>query len=274
MYAIFHNDLFITSNIHSAPTTQAAYLICLEAAFSRAPPSTDAHFFYNDSSLPSFIFNHHLLPNIPHITRLTHTLDRSIPSRFANITGHWYSPRWSWPWKKNWTVHLLERATRLAISTPPPPPSKTRMFEEWNEDYEARESDPPYLPFTQPSQPDHLHPFVQGVLESNSRRLQCAAFQIITGHSFQGDYSLRHRPTAPDNTTCPHCGRFYNTEHILFMCHQFAVPRMRLLVGGYLSMHTTFSNAHGGRRLCKFLKASNTLLRPLPPRPDQPRDPT
>jgi hypothetical protein len=58
------------------------------------------------------------------------------------------------------------------------------------------------------------------------------------------------------------------------MCRQFAVPRMRLLVGGYLSFRVTFSNAHGGRRLCDFLKASNTLLRPLPPRPDQPRDPT
>jgi hypothetical protein len=39
-------------------------------------------------------------------------------------------------------------------------------------------------------------------------------------------------------------------------------------------MHTIFSNKHGGRRLCEFLKATNTLLHPLPPRPDQPRDPT
>jgi hypothetical protein len=39
-------------------------------------------------------------------------------------------------------------------------------------------------------------------------------------------------------------------------------------------MTTTFSNAHGGRRFCQFLKETNALLRPLPPRPDQPRDPT
>jgi hypothetical protein len=49
---------------------------------------------------------------------------------------------------------------------------------------------------------------------------------------------------------------------------------MLLLVRGYLSINTTFSNAHGGRRFCEFLKATNALLRPLPPRPDQPRDPT
>jgi hypothetical protein len=144
------------------------------------------HFFYNDASLPSFIFNHHSLPNLSHIIKLTHTLDSSLPSRLANITGYWYSPRWSWPWKVDWSTFLLERATSYFIINPPPLPSKTRMFEEWNEDYEPRESDPPYLPFTQPSQPDHLHPFVQGVLDSKSRRLQCAAFQIITGHSFQG----------------------------------------------------------------------------------------
>jgi hypothetical protein len=231
-------------------------------------------FFYNDSSLPLFIFNHHSLPNLSHIIKLTHTLDSIIPSRLANIIGYWYSPCWSWPWKVDWISFLLEHATSYFIINPPALPSKTRMFEEWNEDYESRESDPPYAPFTQPSHPDHLHPFVQGVLKSNSRRLQCAAFQVITGHSFQGDYSLHHRPTASDNTTCPHCGRFYNTWHVFYKCRHYAIPRMRLLVGGYLSTTTTFSNTHGGRRFCEFLKASNALLRPLPPRPDQPRDPT
>jgi hypothetical protein len=274
MFAIFHHHKLITSAIHSAPSTQAAYLICLEAAFSRAPPSTHVRFFYNDSALPFFIFNHHLLPNLPYVNRLTNTLDRVLLSHFHNISGHWYSPSWSWPWKVDWTQTLVERATQEAIHHPSPTPSKTRMFDEWNQDYEARESDPPYLPFTQPSHPDHLHPFVQGVIDADSRRLQCAAFQVITGHSFQGDYSLRHCPTAPDNTTCPHCGRFFNTHHIFFGCPHFAIPRTRLLVGGYLSLHTIFSNTHGGRRLCEFLKITNTLLRPLPPPPDQPRDPT
>jgi hypothetical protein len=137
MFAIFHNHHLITSNIHSAPTTQAAYLTCLEAAFSHTPPSTDMCFFYNDSSLPSFIFNHHLLPILPYVTKLTNTLDRNLPLRLSNITGHWYSPRWSWPWKTDWTTPLLERASLEAIHHPPPIPSKVRMFEEWNEDYES-----------------------------------------------------------------------------------------------------------------------------------------
>jgi hypothetical protein len=170
-FATFLHNRIIHSDYRLAPTSQAAYLMCLEAAFSRAPSSTNMRFFYNDSSLPSFIFNHHLLPNLSHIIKLTRTLDSSIPSRLSNITGYWYSQSWSWPWKVDWISALLERATTYFIINPPPLPSKTRMFEEWNEDYESRESDPPYAPFTQPSQPDHLHPFVQGVLESNSRRL-------------------------------------------------------------------------------------------------------
>jgi hypothetical protein len=275
-YAVFLHHRLIISDIHSAPTTQAAYLICLEAAFSRAPPSTDVLFFYADSSLPNFIFNHHALPNLSHILMLTNTLDSILTSRPTKITGHWYSHSWSWTWKTDWKTPLLERVTSDTLHHPPPIPSKVRMFEEWNEDYEARESDPPYLPFTQPSAPDHLHPFVQGVLETNSRRLQCAAFQIITGHSFQADYSLRHRPTAPDTIICPLCSpdHLCNLEHILIVCRHHAIHRNRLVINHSLSFHTLFSTKIGGRRLCEFLKASNALLRPLPPRPDQPRDPT
>jgi hypothetical protein len=119
------------------------------------------------------------------------------------------------------------------------------MFEEWNEDFEARDSDPPYLPFTQPSAPDHLHPFVQGVLESNSQRLQCTAFQTITGHSFQADYSLRHRPNAPDTLICPLCtpDRLYNTHHILVVCRHYATPQpphyQPLIVLSHYLLHQT-----------------------------------
>jgi hypothetical protein len=146
------------------------------------------------------------------------------------------------------------------IHHPLPTPSKQRMFDDWNTTSTHQDSDPPYLPFTQPSAPNTLHPFVTGVLETSSRRLQCAAFQAITGHSFQGNYSLRHRPTAPDNTTCPHCSHFIHCN-----C---------LIINHSLSLHTLFSTKLGGRRLCEFLKMANTLLRPLPPWPDQPRDPT
>jgi retron-type reverse transcriptase len=276
-YAVFLHHRLILSDIHSAPTTQAAYLTCLEAAFTKAPPSTDVLFFYADSSLPKFIFNHRTLPNLSLIIKLTDTLSSIFSSRpFTKITGHWYSQSWSWPWKTDWKAPLLERATFEYIHNPSPIPSKVRMFEEWNEDYEARDSDPPYLPFTQPSTPDHLHPFVQGVLEHDSRRLQCAAFQIITGHSFQADYSLRHRPTAPDTIICPLCSpdRICNLVHILVVCRHHAIHRNRLIINHSLSFHTIFSTTIGGRRLCEFLKATNALLRPLPPRPDQPRDPT
>jgi hypothetical protein len=153
-------------------------------------------------------------------------------------------------------------------------PSKQRMFDEWNTNSIHRDSNPPYLPFIQPSNPNTLHPFVVGVLASSSHHLQCAAFQVIMGHSFQGDYSLRHHPTAPNNTTCPHCGAFYNFWHIIAVCRHFAPHRTRLLVNGYFSLHTLFSTKLGGQHLCEFLKATNTLLHPLPPQPDQPRDPT
>jgi hypothetical protein len=96
-YAIFHHHHLIISNAHLAPSNQAAYLLCLKDAFSRAPPSTDVLFFYADSSLPSFIFNHCLLPNLPYVTHLTDTLHHSLPSHLYNITGYWYSHGWSWP---------------------------------------------------------------------------------------------------------------------------------------------------------------------------------
>jgi hypothetical protein len=107
MYTIFHHHRLITSDIHLASTTQAAYLTCLEAAFSHAPPFTDVRFFYADSSLPKFIFDHRSLPNLSLILRLTRTLDSLIPLCLSNITGHWYSQHWSWPWKMDWTSPLL-----------------------------------------------------------------------------------------------------------------------------------------------------------------------
>jgi hypothetical protein len=224
-------------------------------------------FFFSDSSLPSFIFNHRSLPNLPYVIRLTQTLDHILPLRLTNITGHWYSHSWSWPWKTDWTTPLAERATMETIHHPSTLPSKERMFEDWNANPVHRDSDPPYLPFTQPSTHNTLHPFVTGVLETSSRRLQCTAFQAITGHSFQGDYSLHHRPTAPDNTICPHCtgNRFYNLWHILVVCHHHTIHCNRLIINHSLSLHTLFSTKLGGQCLCEFLKATNTLLRPLPP---------
>jgi hypothetical protein len=51
-------------------------------------------------------------------------------------------------------------------------------------------SDPPSLA---------LPSFTKGVLTARSRHLQSTAFQIITGHTFEGNYSLHFRQRAGDN---------------------------------------------------------------------------
>jgi hypothetical protein len=116
-----------------------------------------------------------------------------------------------------------------------------------------------------------LHPFVLGVLTSKSRALQCAAFQLATHHAFHADYSSSFRPTAGDNTSCPHCGDLWTMNHVLFDCPEFWEPRGMVLDPIYHNTtHQLFSSKNGGRRLVEFLHATQALLRPLPPRPTGP----
>src|SRR6266850_656053 len=147
------------------------------------------------------------------------------------------------------------------ITSPPPISSKDRRFTEWSTDSPPT-THPRYLPFTEPSSAT-LHPFVLGTLGAKSCRLQTACFQLITGHSFQADYSTRFRPSANDTLSCPHCGERYTTRHILLECTH--LDDLRLETIGNYSLFRLFSTASGAARLTVFLHKSQELLRPLPP---------
>ena len=96
---------------------------------------------------------------------------------------------------------------------------------------------------------------------------------MITGHSFQADYSLKFRAEAQDNLECPRCGEHCNTSHILEDCNSLWAAR-----GDFLRTYDTndlFSSYQGARALVQFLHETQTLLRPIPPpeRPFQPDPP-
>ena len=146
-------------------------------------------------------------------------------------------------------------------------PSRVRMFAEWNEAYPPRDSDPPYGPFTKPAS-HNLPLFVQGLGTHRSRHLQSAGMQIITGHSFQADYSDRFCQGANDNTRCTHCKWRFTLTHALRHCPALAEVRGDTIAN--LPLSHLLSTSEGVAALCRFLHYSQVLLRPLPPRPDPP----
>jgi len=165
-----------------------------------------------------------------------------------------------------WRTPLCQEDT-LLYHTQPTPSSHSRMFDEWNSSFTPKPSDPPYTPFSSDATPI-LHPFVTGVIRANNRDLETACLQLITGHSFQADYSDRFRTRANDNTICPRCTGRYTTRHVLLHCRPLASIRTRTIAS--YSLTRLFRSTHGAKKLIHFLHATQALLRPLPPRPDPP----
>jgi hypothetical protein len=110
-----------------------------------------------------------------------------------------------------------------------------------------------------------LHPFVTGVMSAGSHRLQCAAFQVMAGHCFPGDYSTAFRAGSEDQTDCPGCGAFYSHTHVLDTCPALEGEQWVFLHGH--SSYSIFSCAETGRYLVDFLFHMQRLLRPLDPVP-------
>jgi hypothetical protein len=192
------------------------------------------------------------------------------------MTAFWASRTWPWAGKHPWWTDLKEMEFHLMLDDVPHiPPSKARMFLEWatdwvplkREDYRRHRralSDPPM---------DGLHPFVHGVIKKGSRRLQCAAFQIVTGHCFAGDYSVAFRQGSDDRTDCLDCGAFCSHTHILDTCPELEVAQTVWLHNH--SSYSIFSCEETGSYLVEFLYHTQRLLRPIdllpipiPPEPD------
>ena len=60
----------------------------------------------------------------------------------------------------------------------------------------------------------------------------------------------------------------HSAPHVIFDCPLLSVFRDRLIRG--MSAHTLFWTVKGASALSLFLLRSNSLLRPLPARPDPP----
>jgi hypothetical protein len=110
-----------------------------------------------------------------------------------------------------------------------------------------------------------LHPFVTGVCSVGSRRLQCAAFQVATGHCFAADYSVAFRAGSDDRTDCPSCGEFGSHTHVLDTCVALHSERRDILHDH--TSYSIFSCEETGRYLVDFLFHTQRLLRPLDPVP-------
>ena len=93
------------------------------------------------------------------------------------------------------------------------------------------------------------------------------------------EFLATHSPPSSPRDTLPRHQRqrprprrqiFYNTiNHVLYMCPLHTSPR-RCIFGLRPSKEFIFGTFKGGSQLGAFQRATNRLLRPLPPRPDPP----
>ena len=177
----------------------------------------------------------------------------------------------SWSWKVPWENFVLNQAIHTHVETPPEPPSKIRMFTDWDESLpQSHDSRRRSVTFQTPSSDSPFPPFTLGVLSSRSRQLQSCAFQIFTRHAFEADYSDKFWPLANDNTICPHCDdeQCFTIRHAIHECEGFRDIYPELI--GRRDISELLSSETGARRLCKFIHHTQCLLRPLPPRNDPP----
>ena len=100
--------------------------------------------------------------------------------------------------------------------------------------------------------------------------LQSTCFQLITGHSFQANYSNHFWQGTGDNTSCPLCEGHYTLLHILRQCYALSLTLTCDVWISHLSIPTLFSTFLGTQSLTWFLHYSQALLRPFLSWPDPP----
>jgi hypothetical protein len=275
IFAIFfNNDLHISDYTLESSQTRCTTAALLHA-LRRVPTTTKLiSIFYTDKSFPSYVTSTYASPHLPFSSAIVTAFDDLLTDPDLTFTGFWFSKAWVGARTKEWQPQRKEEATYRTIHILPPlPPSKDRIYLEWHRNrapFHRSDSRRTYAVFHDDPLPSP-HPFVTGVLSSSSRSLQSASFQLATHHAFHADYSTSFRPTAGDNTLCPHCDLPWTMTHVLFDCDHFWEERGMILDPlHHNTIHQLFSSKNGGRRLVEFLHATQALLRPLPPRPTDP----
>jgi endonuclease/exonuclease/phosphatase (EEP) superfamily protein YafD len=275
IFAIFLNDTLHISDYTLDSSQKRCTVSALLHALRRLPTNNKLiSIFYTDKSFPTYATSTYSSTHLPLSLALTHAFEDLLTDADLTFTGFWFSKAWAGARAGEWHPQRKAEATFKTIYEQPPlPSSRDRIFSEWRRNRAPfRRSDPRrlYSVFYDDPSPS-LHPFVIGALSGNSRSLQSAAFQLATHHAFHADYSSSFRPTAGDNTTCPHCSASWTMPHVLFDCDTFWEARgLHLDPIYHNTIHHLFSSKPGGRRLVEFLHATQALLRPLPPRPTDP----
>jgi hypothetical protein len=226
------------------------------------------HIFYPNAPWFHHVTGHTPSPLYHPITVALDTALIAAPGR--SLTGFWASPKWSWPGRgPDWTQCLRDREAQEYFSLPHPGrelPSRELMFEEWASDFTFPADDYHRSRAALADEPSAtLHPWTQGVMSVDSRKLQSTAFQVITGHAFSADYSHRFRPSSDDRMDCPRCGDLHTIKHVLDVCPSLAQSRQDIF--GDFNSHTLFSTDVGGLKLTTFLHYTQRLLHPLDPLP-------
>ena len=148
-------------------------------------------------------------------------------------------------------VEAAFQAMLTAIQTVHKPLSEC-LLEDWRDSWMPPLPGDPRHHFTPLGEPPDttLHPFIQGILSADSCAYQSAAFQIITGHTFDATYSSHFQANTGDNTTCPHCGHLYTVDHVLFDCDHFWYEHVTIIE---CDKNYLFSTLSGGKMLVQFL---------------------
>ena len=229
--------------------------------------------FYSDAGLPTLCHdNRIILRNVTLINTFHHSLNTLLYTNpLSFLSGYWFSRHWVNARATEWFMPAVEAAFQatLAVTQTVHKPLPECLLEDWRASWTPPPPGDPRCHFTPLGEPPDtsFHPFINGVLTTQSHAYQSALFQLITGHAFDASYSAHFQANAGDNTTCPHCGDRYTVDHILFSCNHFWYEHATTIECDKNYLFSTFS---GGKMLVRFLHQTQSLLRPLPARTDPP----
>ena len=279
IFAIYNNSRLIISDYCIASTPTSSLLLATTSSLQSVgdrPERREITMFYSDAGLPTLNSDNRIIShNVTLINTLHSTLDTLL---YANplsfLTGYWFSRRWVNARAAEWFTPTVEAAFQATLTAPQTIPKSLseRLLEDWRASWTPPPPGEPcrfFAPMGEP--PDlSLHPFVNGVLSAHSCAYQLAAFQLITGHAFDANYSSRFRANANDNITCPHCGDHHTVDHVLFDCDHLWYKCATIIECNKNYLFSTFSS---GKMLVRFLHQTQSLLCPLPARTDPPDHP-
>ena len=269
VFMIYHSSSLHITDFCIASTPTQSLLLAATSSLRRVgicPDQCEIVLFFTDAGLPT-LSDHRIISksassrNVPYINAFHRSLEELLnANNHSFLTGHWFSRQWVNAHTSEWLAPTVEDAFQATLMAPQilrSLPSE-RLLEDWRAMWTPPTPGDPRRHFAPLGEPPHttLHPFVTGVLTSQSRAYQSAAFQIITGHAFDANYSLRFRQNAGDNTTCPHCGDLHTIDHVLFDCDHHWYPRATIIE---CDKNFLFSTLSGGKMLVKFLHQTQMM---------------